>query len=265
MEIQLIVSDIDGTLIGTDENLKEEFHELKNFVISNNIPFTLATGRCYNEVKSFIKEFEVDLPIVVNNGAGAVKDGEFIWGTTMKASILRKAIECADDLGMVIVTSDGISDKSYRHNDYIKNQIEKFGRYEEIYRPSEEEWDTANIQKLLIIDPLPDGRVDDVLEHLEPYKDMLNIVKYNDRSVDIMPASTNKAQGVMNIAKILDIDVNHIMAIGDAKNDIEMINTVGVGVAVSNADDKLKEIADYVCDFPNAGGVLEAVKKFYKL
>ncbi|MGL5640997.1 MAG: HAD family hydrolase [Paraclostridium sp.] len=265
MDIKLIVSDIDGTLIGTDENLKEEFHKLKDFIKNNNIPFTLATGRCYNEVKDFINEFEVELPIVVNNGAGTVKDGDFIGGTTMKASILRKAIECADELGMVIVTSDGISDKSYRHNDYIRNQIEKFGRYEEIYRPSEDEWGSASIQKLLIIDPLPDGRVDSVLKHLEPYKDMLNIVKYNDRSVDIMPALTNKAQGVANIAKLLDIDVSQIMAIGDAKNDIEMINTVGVGVAVSNADSKLKEVANYVCDFPNAGGVLEAVKKFYKL
>lgn len=265
MDIKLIVSDIDGTLIGTDEKLKDEFNKLKEFVKINNIPFTLATGRCYDEVKTFINEFEVDLPIVVNNGAGVIKNGEFIWETTMKANILRKAIECADELEMVIVTSDGVSDKSYRHNDYIRNQIEKFGRYEKIYRPSEEEWNTSNIQKLLIIDPLPEGRIDSVLEHLEPYKDMLNIVKYNDRSVDIMPASTNKAQGVTNIAKILNIDVSQIMAIGDAKNDIEMLNTVGVGVAVSNADSKLKEVANYVCDSPNAGGVLEAVKKFYKL
>lgn len=265
MDIKLIVSDIDGTLIGTDEELKEEFHNLKEFVKENSIPFTLATGRCYNEVKNFVNEFELDLPIVVNNGAGAVKDGNFIWETTMKASILRRAIEHADELGMVIVTSDGISDKSYRHNDYIRNQIEKFGRYEEVYRPSEEEWDTANIQKLLIIDPLPEGRIDSVLKYLESYKDMLNIVKYNDRSVDIMPASANKAQGVINIAKILDIDVKEVMAIGDAKNDIEMLNTVGVGVAVSNADSKLKEVADYVCDSPNAAGVLQAVKRFYKL
>ncbi len=48
MNINLIVSDIDGTLIDTDEKLKEDFHELKDFVKSNNIPFTLATGRCYN-------------------------------------------------------------------------------------------------------------------------------------------------------------------------------------------------------------------------
>ncbi len=265
MDIKLIVSDIDGTLIGTDEKLKEEFYKLKDFVKNNNIPFTLATGRCYNEVKNFINELEVELPIVVNNGAGAVKNGDFIWETTMKASILRKAIECADELGMVIVTSDGISDRSYRHNDYIRNQIEKFGRYEEVYRPSEEEWNTVSIQKLLIIDPLPEGRIDSVLEHLEPYKEMLNIVKYNDRSADIMPASANKAQGVINVAKLLNIDVSQIMAVGDARNDMEMLNAVGIGVAVSNADPKLKEVADYVCDFPNAGGVLQAVKKFYKL
>ncbi len=121
MNINLIVSDIDGTLIDTYEKLKEDFHELKDFVKSNNIPFTLATGRCYNEVKEFLNEFEVDFPIVVNNGAGAIKNGELIWENTMKASILRKAIECADELEMVIVTSDGISNKSYRHNDYIRN------------------------------------------------------------------------------------------------------------------------------------------------
>lgn len=265
MDIRLIVSDIDGTLIDTDEKLKEDFHKLKDFVKENNIPFTLATGRCYNEIKDFIKEFKVELPIVVNNGAGIIKDDKLIWKTTMKASILRQAIEYADELDMVIVTSDGITNKSYRHNDYIRNQIEKFGRYEKIYRPKADEWDTVSVQKLLIIDPLPEGRIDSVLEKLEPYKDMLNIVKYNDRSVDIMPASTNKAEGVLNIARILNIDLNNVMAIGDAKNDIEMLNMVGVGAAVSNADPKLKEVADYVCDFPSAGGVLQAVKKFYKL
>lgn len=265
MDIKLIVSDIDGTLIGTDETLKEEFHQLKEFVKKHNIPFTLASGRCYEEVKDFAEEFEVKLPIVVNNGAAAVKDGNFLWGNTMKGNILRKAIEYADELEMAIVTSDGISNKSYRHNDYIRNQIEKFGRYEEIYRPNEDEWDTVNIQKLLIIDPLPDGRIDSVLEHLEPYKDMLNIVRYNARSVDIMPASTNKAEGILNVAKMLGIDISEVMAIGDAQNDIEMLNTVGVGVAVANAESELKEVADYVCESPNAGGVFEAVKKFYNL
>lgn len=264
MDTQLIISDVDGTLIDQTEQLSEAFNELCHHVKENQIPFTIASGRCYSALKSFIEHFDIQLPVVVNNGAGGVQKGELIWSNLMDPLILKEAILCADNLDMVIVTSDGLTDTAYRHNAYIQNQINKFGRYNRFHIPLESEWKDLQIQKLLLIDPQKPGRIDEVLKHLEPYKDQLNIVKYDSRSADIMAKDSNKAMGIKNVAKALQLDLTHIMAIGDAKNDIEMIKEVGKGIAVANAHEELKQYAYYVCENKNAAGVLEAVNKFYK-
>ena len=146
---------------------------------------------------------------------------------------------------------------------YIQRQIEKFGRYNRFHIPLEHEWEDLKIQKLLLIDPEKPGRIDEVLKHLEPYKEHLNIVQYDARSADIMAKDSNKAMGIINVAKALQIELANVMAVGDAQNDIEMIQQVGQGVAVANAKDELKQHADYVCENNNAAGVLEAVNKFY--
>lgn len=264
METRLIISDVDGTLIDQTEQISEAFNELCHQVKENQIPFTIASGRCYSALKSFIEYFEIDLPVVVNNGAGGVQKGKLIWSNLMDPLMLKEAILCADSLDMVIVTSDGLTDTAYRHNAYIQNQINKFGRYNRFYIPLEHEWKDLQIQKLLLIDPQKPGRIDEVLKHLEPYKDQLNIVRYDSRSADIMAKDSNKAMGIKNVAKALKIDLSHIMAVGDAKNDIEMIKEVGKGIAVANANEELKQCAYYVCENENAAGVLEAVNKFYK-
>ena len=54
-----------------------------------------------------------------------------------------------------------------------------------------------------------------------------------------------------------------IMAIGDNENDIGMIRSAGIGVAVGNATQALKEVADYVCEKEEAAGVAEAVERFF--
>lgn len=264
MNIDLIVSDVDGTLIDVDESLTSDFYMLTDIVKNQNIPFTIASGRCYDDLLDFIKEFDIDMPVVVNNGAGCVQNGKLLWDNKMSYRLIKDAIQFADSLDMVIITSDGLSDRAYRHNAYIQNQIDKFGRYDKFYRPEkEEDWENFNVQKLLIIDPQKPGRIDGVLEYLKPYEDELNIVRYNDRSVDIMSKQSNKAQGIINVSKILEKNIDNIMAVGDARNDIEMIKSVGFGVAVCNANVSLKEVAHYVCENNNASGVLEAVNKFY--
>lgn len=264
MDTQLIISDVDGTLIDQTEQISEAFSELSDKVRKHKIPFTIASGRCYDQLKAFIEHFDIHLPVVVNNGAGAVQDGKLIWSNLVDPMMLKEAMLCADQMDMVIVTSDGLTDIAYRHNAYIQNQIEKFGRFNRFHIPLEHEWKELKIQKLLLIDPQKPGRIDKVLKCLEPYKEYLNIVQYDARSADIMAKDSNKAMGIIQVAKALNIDLEHIMAIGDAKNDVEMIKQVGKGIAVANAHEELKKHAYYVCENKNAAGVLEAVNKFYE-
>ncbi len=264
MEIKLIVSDVDGTLIDVTESFSPDFYSLVDTIKTNKCNITLASGRCYGQLEKFVSALGVDLPVIINNGAGCVKNGELIWENVISHNYIKQAILKADELDMAIIISDGYTDRVYRHNAYIQNQIDKFDRYQETLTPrTDDEWKNLHAQKLLIIDPKKPGSIDDIIKLLQPYADELNIVRYNDRSVDVMLKNSSKANGVARLSELLKVDVENVMAVGDERNDIEMIDLVGLGVAVSNADQSLKSRADYICIGANAKGVLEAIEKFY--
>jgi len=76
----------------------------------------------------------------------------------------------------------------------------------------------------------------------------------------IMDANVSKGKALEFIANRLEIDIKDFVAIGDSENDIEMLQVSGFGVAVANADLKLKEVADLVTSKPNGDGVVEALE-----
>ncbi|MBE8540042.1 phosphoglycolate phosphatase [Geoglobus acetivorans] len=76
----------------------------------------------------------------------------------------------------------------------------------------------------------------------------------------IADAEVSKGKALRFIADRLGIDVENFLAIGDSENDIDLLEAAGVGVAVANADLKLKEIADVVTSRPNGDGVVEALE-----
>ncbi len=84
---------------------------------------------------------------------------------------------------------------------------------------------------------------DDILKCVENAK----ITAWWDRAVDIIPANSGKGKGIEAILEYYGIDRFESMAFGDGGNDIEMLQTVGTGVAMGNALDNVKEVADEVC------------------
>lgn len=261
-KIKLVVCDVDGTLINQSETITESLNTLRDYIAAKEIPFTLASGRCMSMLKDFIELLNIRMPVIANNGATAIIGDGALWDDYIDPMKLKPAILSANDMDMVIIMGDGRSEVAYRHNAYIQNQIEKFGRYNHFHIPLDSEWPNLKLQKTLIIDPEKPGKIDKVIELLKPNESELNIVRYNDRSVDIMPKMASKGQALDRLTKHLGINMSEVMTIGNDKNDIEMIRAAGIGVAVGNASDDLKKEADYVCEAENALGVLEALNHF---
>jgi phosphoglycolate phosphatase (TIGR01487 family) len=99
-----------------------------------------------------------------------------------------------------------------------------------------------------------------------PIEEARKILPKDVRIVDtgfayhIIDANVSKGKALKFIADKLDLDVKDFVAIGDSENDIEMLEVAGFGVAVANADLKLKEVADLVTSKPNGDGVVEALE-----
>ena len=73
---------------------------------------------------------------------------------------------------------------------------------------------------------------------------------------------TDKGKALLKLGEMLGISREEIMACGDGMNDYEMLKTVGFAVAMKNACEEIKEIADYVTDSNDEDGVAKAIEKF---
>ncbi|MFV2028847.1 Cof-type HAD-IIB family hydrolase [Neisseria sp. S1] len=86
-------------------------------------------------------------------------------------------------------------------------------------------------------------------------------IRWHKQSVDMLDAEGSKARGIALAIAKLGIAMQDVMAFGDGLNDIEMIETVGLGVAMGNAVPELKAIADYVCPSVEEDGVLVGLQR----
>ena len=80
---------------------------------------------------------------------------------------------------------------------------------------------------------------------------------------EIISKSCGKDKGIEKVIEILGIKRENTVAIGDSMNDYQMISYAGVGIAVENAEEKLKEIADMITDDCDRGGVGKALEKIF--
>lgn len=76
-----------------------------------------------------------------------------------------------------------------------------------------------------------------------------------DRAADVIPAGSGKAQAIRKIIDYYQLDVSQAMAFGDGFNDLQMLQTVGWGVAMGNGADRLKAVADDVCGPVSEDGI----------
>ncbi|MBS6642395.1 MAG: HAD family phosphatase [Clostridiaceae bacterium] len=262
MGIQLIVCDVDGTLIGTDRREPEELEILGEWIERYQIPFTIASGRIPARIEGLAERLNIRLPVIGCNGACAVQGGKYLWNDFLPAANLRDGIETADRLGMSVVYTDGKKEWAYRKTAWVKDLMDHYGRYDGIRKPEGAEWEKIQMQKVLIAGAKGREDAEFVLKKFLPYKDLLNLVRYEDGVLDITTKSSDKGLAVKRLAGLLHIPARQILAIGDHKNDMGMIRLAGIGAAVGNGTEELKQCADYVCENELAAGVLEAVQAF---
>ncbi|HTX61306.1 MAG TPA: phosphoglycolate phosphatase [Methanobacterium sp.] len=90
-----------------------------------------------------------------------------------------------------------------------------------------------------------------------------NVEIYDTKfAIHLTDPAVNKGSSLRKLADRMNIETSNIMAVGDSENDIEFLEVAGLKVAVNNADQELKDVADYVTSEPYGNGVKEAVLKF---
>ena len=82
-------------------------------------------------------------------------------------------------------------------------------------------------------------------------------------NLEMSPANITKGSGLIELCEFLGLDISETVAIGDAHNDTEILQTAGLGIAMGNASDEIKKLADFVTLDNDSDGVAAAIEKFF--
>ncbi len=238
--IRSIILDIDGTLTedrNTERLCLEAIEAIREVLDTrDDIEIGLATGNSHIVAFSLARYIGLDFkrcPIISENGCLLWYKGELYDICAQYENEISRGREVIRDLvGKIIRES---YQNEYRRRDFA-------------YYPMpgiDAEYAIKIVKKCL---------EDNNINNLE--------VKYSGYAIHIIPRGVNKGTAVKLYSKLSKIHIENIVAIGDSDTDIELLEAVGIPVAVSNATDKLKSIARIITSKPSGRGVAEFLRKF---
>ncbi|GAB7231671.1 MULTISPECIES: HAD-IIB family hydrolase [Facklamia] len=259
--MKIVISDVDETVVDHSSNNIEDILILANVVKRNNIPFTFATGRPYKHMRNLLKLFDPFLPVVLNNGATIFLKDEVVFNRYVSVDHMIDLISKLHNLGFLILFSDDFDE----YQDVTK--IPPTGKFpQSTYRRPKRLVDHLqegkHVNRILFRDT--EQKYSDLIAELETsnLNDHFTITTYGQYQIEFSPKFIDKASGLQYVQTYYDIDSTSI-AIGNAPNDIQMLQYADIGIAVSNASRRVLEVADIITEGAYAKGVIEGISKYY--
>ncbi|KTS75917.1 sugar-phosphatase [Pantoea stewartii] len=267
MAIKLIAIDMDGTLLNPQHEITAGVKSALNRAREKGVSIVLATGRPYVGIEGYLMELDLHTPgqyCISNNGAlvHRAEDGEVVADVTLGFDDYMYVEKLARELGVHFQAFD----KSHL---YTPNKdISEFTIHEASltgipvrYRAVEEMDPATRFPKLMMIDKpaLLDAAIARLPEHAHQTYTILKSAPYY---LEILDRRVNKGYGVKMLAEKLGLQAEEVMAIGDQENDLAMIEYAGTGVAMGNAIDSVKKIAQFVTKTNMEDGVAHAIEKW---
>ena len=263
--IKLIMSDIDGTILDKNHQLDSHLIELMPLLKQYDIPFVLASARSPLGIAPISKELGItDCPIACYNGALISLGDKILSQHTIDK---KELLLLHDFLKKEFPT---VSINVYSGKDWLVNTIDEWVEIEaQITRESPKVTSLADflqeeknlIHKLLLIDNTSTiQKLKETLATMDFPQTDFYLSK--DNYLEVTHNQVSKKQALLELANYYQLSLSEIMTIGDNYNDIPMIETAGLGVAMGNAPTEVKTCANTVTDSNDQNGVSKAIKLY---
>ena len=263
MKYRLIALDVDGTLLNDEHELTERTIETIQEVHDQGCHIVLCTGRAPASTLPILGQLGLEGTMITHNGAATVHADERGQTLVNEFAFTLPEIEPMLDY----VRREGIhfdvctSFNMYieRISEYEKKMYQKFLINPKLVTDVSELG--LPIVKFTLFSQNELDRVQKEWEEQKLYGH-LRMIRSGDLFIDVMSEKANKGNALKALAASLEIDSSEIMAIGNYYNDLEMMAFAGLGIAVENSPEGVKEAADAVTSSNNDEGVREAILKY---
>lgn len=272
MKYKLIVSDMDGTLLGDDHKITEENKQALIKLLENGIKIVPASGRIYDSAREHFDFLDINTPLIACNGAiiKETKTGKLIYKNSVPTDICLKVVDIFEKHNIyyqlysenTMMCKDINSEYRKKTQERLKNF---FNKDINVYfnEDLKDEIAKHKILKLIAIDDNDMDKLEAVKEELSNIDDIeMTSSWYNN--IEVMHKGVNKGEALKALIQYLNVDREEVIAFGDNYNDLPMLEFAGMGVVMENASDSVKEKADYITSKNTESGVAKAIYDILK-
>ncbi len=251
-KIQLVVFDLDGTLLNNYAEIGKEtielVHELKKF----NVRFSFASGRLHNALVEYALQLDLETPLISLDGTiiKSHPEKKIIYESYIKEAYVKKAIKLADQELLKIALCH---DEAIYYSSSDSLMVELMDKYQ------------AKFEEVKSYEPYVSRTLEFVVAG--DYKDSIKLIEdkmkfpsafglrtsfyktQGDNGVyflEVRNKKCSKGLGLIRLAKHLKIKVKNTAVMGDWYNDKSLFKTDALKIAVANAVDEIKDMADYI-------------------
>jgi len=263
--IKLIALDMDGTLLNNEKKISERNCEAIQRAKDAGIKVVLASGRPPEGLQQFLTQLDLisnDDFCVSYNGSlvQRVASGEVLHQTSLKGTDIKKVFELSQRLEVCIhafSVKQGLI--THQHNQWtdVEAKINGITATEVDFSTLADDDDFIKV--MMVADEM---RLTDVIAQLpESLKTDYTVVRSAAIFLEVLHPESNKGIAIEKLCQLLELSAEQVMCVGDAENDHAMLSFAGLAVAMENADDETKAIADYITAHNNEDGVAVAIEK----
>ncbi|MCI0476416.1 MAG: Cof-type HAD-IIB family hydrolase [Anaerolineales bacterium] len=261
MSYKLIAADLDGTLRVDQQSFTPRLRDAVRRAQARDVRVVIATGRMYRTAAPFARELGMTSAIICDHGATIrdARSGKILFQKTVPLDLAREVIERAsDDLAVLVCVAEEFYAPRLTAN--IEKFVSAYRDYLHVV-PDLARALPGEPQKILFIN---DESVTDSLfvELKIRFGKELQVVQSYPTYVELTHRDVSKGNAVTWLARRWNIAREEVIALGDHDNDRSMIEWAGLGVAMGNAIERVKAIADFIAPSVDEDGAANVIEKF---
>jgi len=268
---KLLVVDIDGTLLSKNGTISAEDRDALARACTLGIQVSLSTGRVVLASLRIINQLSLDGCHIFFDGAlvSNPKTGEEVYVQPISKVVVKQAIEFAhlNEINIEFYSATHYFAERESWSTDIRRQF--FG-IESTIVDFTNLWEQERIIKgtLTVSSPEERAKADSFCRRFKDNLEKLHFSRTatpaypNVDFINVVAPGVSKGNALRALARHLGISMSEIMAIGDEANDISLLSSAGLAIAMDNAPDEVKAVADYITLDVDHSGVAAAIKKF---
>lgn len=244
MKYKAILTDVDGTLVPNKLGSKPS-QKVIQAITNAQIPIGIATARSYWQVVDILDSISFSGPCIITGGAQIIdpKTRKTFLQYTISENDIKKVAHIAKSLDITLTIANREGEFAYRLDTIPSNPLD------------------------IYTNPITHNQAHEFsqkISHIETISWHKTLAWGDDNNVHITIShpKASKQEGVLKVANILGINPQEIIAVGEGYNDFPFLMACGLKVAMGNAVDEVKAIADYIAPSVIEDGLADVIEKF---